>query len=110
MPVGRNGNARSGCYSRNQWRHAAPGLGCGIAKGRLRGVRLFRLSLRLDACAIPVDCRTAHLQGALTETLGIALAGLRQHDDALARAVRMGSSQPGVAPSEASATSNPIPI
>src|SRR3954468_5238242 len=60
------------------------GLGCGIAKGRRRGVRQrFRLSLRLDACAIPIACRTAHLQGALTETLGIALAGLRQHDDAL---------------------------
>ena len=30
-----------------------------------------------------MDCRTDRLHGALTETLGIALAGLRQHDNAL---------------------------
>ena len=28
-----------------------------IAKGRLRGVRLFRLSLGLDACAIPMEMK-----------------------------------------------------
>ena len=47
-----------------------------------------------------MDSRTDRLQGTLTETLGITLADLRQQS-----AVRMGSSQPGVEPSEASAKS-----
>jgi hypothetical protein len=46
-------------------------------------LRLVRLSLRLDGRAIPMDSRTDRLQGTLTKTLGIALADLRQHDDAL---------------------------
>jgi hypothetical protein len=37
----------------------------------------------LDGRAIPMDGRSDRLQGTLTETLGIALADLRQHDDAL---------------------------
>ena len=47
--------------------------------------------------------RSDRLQGTLTKTLGIALADLRH-------AVRMGSSQPGAEPSEASAISKAIPI
>jgi hypothetical protein len=49
-------------------------------------------------------------QGAVTEPLGIALAGFRQCDDALRKRRTNGSSQPGVAPSEASAISKAIPI
>jgi hypothetical protein len=40
----------------------------------------LRLSLRLDRRTIPMDSRTDCLQGTLTETIGIALADLRQPD------------------------------
>ena len=42
-------------------------------------------SLRLDRWAIPRDSRPGRLQGTLTETLRIALAELRQCDDALSQ-------------------------
>jgi hypothetical protein len=47
-------------------------------------------------------------QGALTEALGIALAGFRKRDDGCANAARIGSLQSGVARSEASAISKAI--
>ena len=73
-------------------------------------MRPFRLSLRLDGRAIRMDSRTDCLQGTLTETLGIALAGLRQHDNALGQGRANGVVAAGVEPSEASVISKAIPI
>ena len=103
----------------NPWRHAIvqpsqrrsseirpAGLGSAIDKDGATpwAVELFQLSLRLDGCAIPMDSGTDCLHGTLTETLGIALADLRQHDNAL------GQGRPnGVVAARSSAERGPAP-
>ena len=87
------------------------GLGCGIAQGRLRAcdsVSAIAPAGRLRYPDSLQDCPPAGRPH--RDARDRAYAGLRQHDDALGQLQSNGSSQPRIAPSEASAISNAIPI